>query len=1047
MERATPAASAHGPGRGFELGRRSFLQIVAAVSAGVAMAAGPGVLPGATRAFAAPQPAAPTTPALLLDETFAFMVDFDARQLAASGWELRGLGGGISYSFGNWFRLTDAAGEPTVGMSKRFRRVSNGPLTWEFRFQPIAGVEGASFSLLDDSGPVGVGLAVVDGMLRYLAPGGAVPLTAVADGVKVGVRVIADPAAGTVAIDIDGQRVLSGAAFTNAVTGLDTVAIDTATTSDLYLGPIRVATGYSLLEDFVSVHPGNALGAWTTSGPGTLAVVKLNASRHADNHTMRLVAVGGAASVSTAVAAATIPTRFDVSFFLPVGSNGLVIELWLGNGRHLRVSLTASKLHYRNADGVDVPFSSLNFPSEIWHKLTVVLDGATADLFHNGKQKADGVALAAAAPAAQPKVAFSIVSGATAYFDDIRIGASVAYPADYVPVPVPVATGTALVGVQSCSLWREGYHRGWDVINPYRERTPLLGYYDEGSPEVADWENKWLAENGISFQIYCWYRPQGGKGTAIKMPRLGMHLHEGYLESRYSDAVDFMIMWENASEATDSADFRKYIVPFWLEYYFKDARYLKVDNKPVVSIYKIAALISSFGSTAGVRAEIDYLRSRAVAAGFAGLIVLGTGTTATAELGFDAEYAYSRKGYFGPQTAAMMERRATSTVDVLPTVSIGRDDLAWNSIPGDYASPQTFADLAAWARDEFMPGAPAGALSRRMVILDNWNEYGEGHFMFPAELAGFGYLEAIRGVFGSSAGVANTAPTQPQIDRVTTLYPANRLLPPVNATVPVKSTAFDLEWNFGTDGDLEGWTDLHGTISSLRVEAGALRGAATTADPVVQSPSGLDFEAADHPYVRVKLTTSVPSQQEFFFVTPSEGVYATDKGMDFCANPVPGTSNEYDIAVWRMPKWRGTIRQFRIDPLTMAGDFAIESVRVMYAPQPGPRAILNGAVYPDLEVHTVGASALVPADFVFRKRGMRAELHAATGVYRVRHGAALVIATVGSTSGTRDGVAFALDTPPMLGQYDEVLLPLSFFVNGLGATASWNGADLELDIP
>ncbi|MEU7004036.1 glycoside hydrolase family 99-like domain-containing protein [Nonomuraea sp. NPDC046570] len=1027
-------------------GRRSFLQLVAALSAGAGLVASTELLSGAP-AYAAPQPAAPTTPALLLDETFAFLVDFDPRQLTASGWELRGLGGGISYSFGNWFRLTDAAGAPTVGMSKRFRRVTTGSLTWEFRFQPIAGVEGATFSLLDDQATVGIGLTISGGQLRYLAPTGAVALTSVADGTAYGVRVIADLATDTVAIDVNGRRLLAGAAFTQAVTGLDTIAVDTAATSDLYLGPLRIAVGYRLLEDFVSVNPGNTLGGWALGGTGSLSVIKLNASRHADNHTLRLIATTGPATATTTLVASTAASRFDLSFFLPVNSNGLVIELWLGNGRHLRLSVANAKLHYRDATGADVAFSSLNFAAEIWHHVAVVLDGTTADIFHNSKQKATQVTLAAAAPSAPAKLTLTVAAGATAYFDDVKITDTIPFPSDYVPAPAPVGTGSYLVGVQSCSLWREGYHRGWDVINPHPERKPYLGFYDEGSPEVADWETKWLAENGISFQIYCWYRPQAGKGTAIKMPRLGMHLHEGFLESRYSSAVDFMIMWENAGEPTDSADFRKYIVPFWLEYYFKDPRYLKIDNKPVISIYKIAALITSFGSTAGVKAEIDYLRSRAVAAGFAGLIVLGTGTTATAALGFDAEYAYSRKGYFGPQTAAMLERRAVSTVDVLPTVSIGRDDLAWNGVPGDYAGPATFGDLAVWARDTFMPAAPVGALSRRMVILDNWNEYGEGHFLFPAELAGFAYLEAIRTAFGTSAGVAHTTPTPAQISRVTRLYPADRRFPPINATVPAKSSVFDHEWTFDTDGDLEGWSDLHGTITGMRVEAGALRGTATTTDPVVQTPSGLDFEAADHPYIRVKLSTSVPSQQEFFFVTPTEATYATDKGMDFCANPVPGTTDEYDIAVWRMPKWRGTIRQFRIDPLTLTGDFAIESVRVMYVPLPGPRARLNGALYPDLPVHTVGAVAFVPADFVFRRHGLKAEFRSANGRCLVRQGSSLIEAIIGSTTATRDGVAFTLDAAPKLGGYGEVLLPLSFFSGGLGATTSWNGTDLVLDLP
>ena len=34
-----------------------------------------------------------------------------------------------------------------------------------------------------------------------------------------------------------------------------------------------------------------------------------------------------------------------------------------------------------------------------------------------------------------------------------------------------------------------------------------------------------------------------------------------------------------------------------------------------------------------------------------------------------------------------------------------------------------------------------------MLILDNWNEWGEGHYLLPYTEYGFGYLDAIRKVF------------------------------------------------------------------------------------------------------------------------------------------------------------------------------------------------------------------------------------------------------------------------------------------------------------
>ena len=46
-----------------------------------------------------------------------------------------------------------------------------------------------------------------------------------------------------------------------------------------------------------------------------------------------------------------------------------------------------------------------------------------------------------------------------------------------------------------------------------------------------------------------------------------------------------------------------------------------------------------------------------------------------------------------------------------------------------------------------MEQMPADSLGRRMIVLDNWNEWGEGHYIAPHADAGFGYLKAVREVF------------------------------------------------------------------------------------------------------------------------------------------------------------------------------------------------------------------------------------------------------------------------------------------------------------
>jgi len=1013
--------------------RRSFLQLSAAVAAAAAL-----------MTHESPPAAATTwdsgTPGVLLDETFAFMVTFDPRGPLASGWELRDLAGSTRYAFGTYMRPTDIRSDLSHGLYKTFRRVAGGRLIWDFRFEPITAIDGATFAITS-GGSAALTLGVQAGQLVLEPQGAATALGSVASGVH-GVRVEIDVDGGAAAVVLDGVQVATGAPVAVGE-GLDGVHYRTGTTegADLYLGPIKVTAGHHLLEDFVTTPPGTRPSRWVTTGD--LAVVSAAHARRADNAFARLTGTGPV-NARTAVGGIGNAWVFETSFL--VGSYPGGLQITATTGTHaLRLSVASSQLTVRSAAGTEQQVSFVNYANRIWHHLRVVFNGATAEVWHNGKRRRTGVSLPTSSDAAQ--VSIDLPGGGTLWFDDVKLYPWLPYPADYVPQPQPVTTGDMLIGVQSCNLWREGYHRGWDVINPHRERTPLLGYYDEGSPEVADWETKWLSENGVAFQMYCWYRPQAGKGAPIKMPRLGMHLHEGFFPSRWSEHQKFIIQWENSGEPTDSADFRQHISTFWLEYYFKDPRYLKVDNRPVLAIYSLAKLVEHFGSQQAARAELDQLELLCVAAGFSGLYVLGNAAGSYPALQLDAEYSYSRKGYADIQRAGMLARRAASDIDVLATISHGRNDLAWNDRWGEYATPETFQAVLEWVRDDFMPTAPSGALSRRIALLDNWNEFGEGHFLLPSELAGFGYLEAVRAVFGERSGPVNTAPTPGQRDRITVLYPDGRVLPDAAPPAPQGEPEVALEWVFDAPGDLQGWSDLHGTLPDLRAEGGALRGTATTNDPVIASPDGLDIAAADHPFIRVRLRTSVTSEQELFFIQPENTTYSKERGLVFHAEPDADGWIDATIPVWQCPTWQGTISQFRIDPMVVAGEFEVASVQVLRVPQPSPHVLVNGSRRRDVTPVVDGADVRVPALALMRVLGRRVEWESLTGTFRVLNGTTVVSAAVGQNTGNAGGEEFALGAAVQIDEHGWPLLPMAFLTGGLGATVTWDGESLSIDVP
>ncbi len=63
-----------------------------------------------------------------------------------------------------------------------------------------------------------------------------------------------------------------------------------------------------------------------------------------------------------------------------------------------------------------------------------------------------------------------------------------------------------------------------------------------------------------------------------------------------------------------------------------------------------------------------------------------------------------------------------------------------------YSSPAQFETLLARIK-AFSDHFDAGSITRKLLLLDNWNEWSEGHFLAPHAAGGFGYLQAVRNTF------------------------------------------------------------------------------------------------------------------------------------------------------------------------------------------------------------------------------------------------------------------------------------------------------------
>ena len=198
--------------------------------------------------------------------------------------------------------------------------------------------------------------------------------------------------------------------------------------------------------------------------------------------------------------------------------------------------------------------------------------------------------------------------------------------ADYVPEP-DVVSSDYYIACHYYPGWavKSNGYSGFKKIVDFPERTPLIGYYDEANPEVTDWEIKWAREHGINCFIYCWYRNKDNVGHPLtdKSLFLAHQIDSGLKNARYKNLMDFAIMWEgdNAGVAEDKHDLVDHLLPFWVENYFTQPNYLKIDNKPVLFVYDYSQhIINQMGGPEKLKEALDACREKIREYGFDGMI-------------------------------------------------------------------------------------------------------------------------------------------------------------------------------------------------------------------------------------------------------------------------------------------------------------------------------------------------------------------------------------------------------------------------------------------
>ena len=491
----------------------------------------------------------------------------------------------------------------------------------------------------------------------------------------------------------------------------------------------------------------------------------------------------------------------------------------------------------------------------------------------------------------------------------------------YAPQPHPAKSDWD-IGVYYFPGWRTAGR--WDPINRARYPIPVLGFYREGEPEVADWHIKWAVEHGIDFFIYDWYWSQGSMD-------LTHALHDGYMNARYKDYLKFCLLWANHNPpGTSSEEDLLNVTRYWLDHYFKLGQYKTVQGKPLVIIFSPGRLREDMGSKA-VRVAFDKMRALCRAEGLPGLYLVACGNPSEgdrlAREGYDAAtgYNYPAAGSQGLRWSPYdwmvdgfediwREFLARDEIKYIVPLSPGWDPRPWH---GDEAvvrydsTPDKFEDMCRRARTLLERSEQPPRL--RMVVVEAWNEFGEGSYIEPTKRYGFGYLDAIRRVF-------TDAPEQ-HVD----VAPEDVGLGPYD--VEMRPETLDRRaWEFETAGDDEGW-DSSMQMTDLRVADGSLMATSTGNDPAFFGPA-VDIDADRYRRALVRMRVDKPGMGQLFWIS---NLLPESEATSYRFEMIPdGEFHEYVLEVGSVPTWAGSIQRLRLDPgHTRDTHIAVDYIRVV----------------------------------------------------------------------------------------------------------------------
>ena len=327
-------------------------------------------------------------------------------------------------------------------------------------------------------------------------------------------------------------------------------------------------------------------------------------------------------------------------------------------------------------------------------------------------------------------------------------------------------------------------------------KVPLMGYEDEADPAVMERQIETAVSHGVDGFMFDWYYYEG-------VPYRNRCLEEGLMKAANVDKIKFAVMWCNhdaiqahpgcrafpapvlASGKVTPEIFRS-VTQYCIEHYFAHPSYLRVDGKPVFSIYNLKKMVGELGVET-MCVLLDEFRSRVRQAGLGELhlnsvhvgyqydngkpnsdqvnaLLLALGVNSRS--GHSWSWSRTRTDLpcedYGAAAEENIARYRNFSQDFElsynPVMMVGWDasprtlqsDIFDPSVGYPFSTILTDSTPAQFEKylrkaKEFIE---SDAFTGKFLMLHSWNEWTEGTYLLPSEEYGSGHLEAIRKVFG-----------------------------------------------------------------------------------------------------------------------------------------------------------------------------------------------------------------------------------------------------------------------------------------------------------